>query len=233
VEPILIGLNGKARSGKDTFANFMEEYAKASGKTFAREAFARRLKESAAHALGVFEDEVTFCDSLKGEYERCTIQVRAATKAEGPNSIITQVTGREYLQNYGTEAHRDVFGSNFWVDAVLPLTYEFAGYVDEADAMMLPAWQNNFLREDQPTVADICVITDVRFPNEAERIKDLGGQVWKIHRDGSGAGEHASEQELPGELIDMVIDNNGTLDSLRGSAYYILENEEAANAKVG
>ena len=30
------------------------------------------------------------------------------------------MTFREFLQRYGTEAHRDVFGKDFWLEYTLP-----------------------------------------------------------------------------------------------------------------
>lgn len=211
----LIGINGKARSGKDTLANLIGAWCGAHEFTVAKQSFAKKLKESAAHTLGVFEDEVAFCDKLKGDYERGFIEVRMATKATGPNHVVAKVTGREFLQYYGTEAHREIFGSDFWVDAILPLPKGDEG------VLRTPSWHFSFLN-DAPEgevrhVAQFCLITDVRFDNEAERIRDLGGEVWKVVRDGSGAGEHASEMELPGELVNVVIDNNGTLNDLSAS----------------
>ena len=240
--PTLIGLNGKARSGKDTSADFIEKWCSDYSATVKREAFARRLKESAAHALGVFKDEVDFCNKLKGEYQRTKIQVRMATPGTGPNAVVAELTGREFLQYYGTEAHRDVFDKNFWVNAVLPVTEGAMGHIFREDkygdgstaASMepIPDWWESFLTTDEPDlimdeiphlVADYCVITDVRFDNEAQRIKDLGGQVWKVIREGSGAGDHVSEQELEGELIDLVIDNNGTLDDLEETVFAAMD----------
>lgn len=226
MEVKLIGLNGKARSGKDTTADFISQWCEDYNLTFAREAFARRLKESAAHALGVFSDEVDFCENLKKD--GATVQVRWTTAGAGPNAVIKQVTGREYLQYYGTEAHRDVFGSDFWVDAVLPK-------VVNTNEWKWELWRGNFLADGEP--AEVCVITDVRFPNEAERIKELGGDVWKITRDGAGAGNHASEQELSEDLIDVVIENNGTLEELQEGVGHLMEEVSgvaaAENAALG
>lgn len=218
----LIGLHGKARSGKDTVADFIQSWCNANGFTSARQGFADKLKISAAHTLGVFENEVEFCNKLKGDYERGFIEVHMATKGDGPNAVVSKVTGREFLQYYGTEAHRDVFGSDFWVDSLLPGTEEKYGhrYEEEnyggtttAGASRLPDWWANF-RVGALPVADFCLVTDVRFDNEAERIKELGGEVWRIVRDGSGAGEHASEVELPGELVNVTIDNNESMLNL-------------------
>ena len=207
----LIGLNGKARSGKDTTAGIISEWCKENDLTFAQDAFARRLKESAAASLGIVGEEVAakdaieFCELLKKPDHIIHI-----VNDEGTGYTIT---GREFLQFYGTEAHRDVFGSNFWVDVVLPPAVEMDGY---------NRWWDSFLDIDGEP-ANVAVITDVRFPNEAERIQELGGDIWKVERDGSGAGDHASEQELDGELIDVVIDNNGSLDELAESVDVLME----------
>lgn len=239
--PRLIGLHGKARSGKDTTADLIDEWCENNDLTFSREAFARRLKESAAAALGYNgDDPVEFCDELKAGTEITVARYIEGTFGPEPTppdwEILTKITGREYLQLYGTEAHRDVFADDFWVDAVLPTgegkhgsVFEEATLYDRngipgrgASVTPIPDWHLNFLRQDQPTVADICVITDVRFPNEAKRIKDLGGQIWKIERVGAGAGEHASEQELDGDLINWVIDNNEDISGLAMSVDVLL-----------
>lgn len=210
--PKLIGVNGKARSGKNTTADYIQSWCWDKDLTSAQRGFADRLKRSAAHALGIFKDEIEFCNKLKGDYEQGSIEVRMTTKGGGPNQQMVKITGREYLQYYGTEAHRDVFGDNFWVDALLPLADHMDGTCE---------WWWNFQTEGE--TADVAIITDVRFDNEAERIQELGGDVWKVEREGSGAGNHASEQDLPMELVDVVIDNNGTLDDLSDSVEVLME----------
>lgn len=59
------------------------------------------------------------------------------------------------------------------------------------------------------------VISDVRFPNEAEWIRNLGGQVWRIDRPGvAPVREHTSETLVETITPDFVLDNNGSLDDL-------------------
>ncbi len=107
-----------------------------------------------------------------------------------------------YLQSSGTEAHRDVFGLDFWIDATLP-RWDGMGHTEEG-----------IFGLDQGR--DLLFITDVRFANEAERIKEWGGEIWHVVRDSVNEGDmHASEQTLPEEYIDMTIDNNGSLRDLR------------------
>lgn len=190
----IIGLTGRARAGKDTVAQIIEgEFAAAPGFAgsnrplrFVRQGFADALKVSAARALGfdgTAAECVAWCNRLKVDG---TVYAYVDRTDDHP----LELTGREYLQRYGTEAHRDVFGSDFWLDAVLPKR-----------------------RDD----CDLLVIPDVRFPNEARRVRERGGAVWRITRPGHNpdVADHASEEPLPADLVDLTIWNNGTLDDLR------------------
>lgn len=213
--PVLIGLNGEAESGKDTGFDFIKEWGEKNNKVAKRDAFADRLKISAAAALGwepeldIGLDPIEFCNLLKNDGSVIQVIVEPPLDADDL-SVTYEISGREYLQFYGTEAHRDVFANDFWVDAVLP-----TGEACTARGDFYPEWHENFKDGDlgyEQYVADLCVVTDVRFPNEAERVKELGGVVWKIDREVPGAGDHPSEQTLDPELIDLIIDNNGGLD---------------------
>ena len=94
---------------------------------------------------------------------------------------------RGLMQRMGTEVGRDMFGQNFWVDAAI-------------DSI-----------EDGSKV----VFADVRFPNEAEAIKALGGEVWRVMRPEVGpANEHISETALDNYSFDMYIYNNTTVEDL-------------------
>lgn len=175
---MIIGLTGKAQSGKDTAYHFLREGLDVEVK---RISFAKALKESAAAAIGANgPDPVALMDELK-----LTGKIRVEVNGYG-----WTISGREYLQRYGTEAHRVLFGADFWIDRALPSNTSHSGR--------------------------LLVVTDVRFPNEASRIIHLGGQVWRIDRDSAAEVEsHASEEGLPSELIDLVISNNGTKDEFR------------------
>lgn len=60
------------------------------------------------------------------------------------------------------------------------------------------------------------VITDVRFPNEAALVRQLGGQLWQIRRPGYEAGGtgHASDTDGREFRPDVVLENFGGLDDL-------------------
>ncbi len=89
----LIGVHGKARSGKDTIARVLvEEHG------FVRMAFADPLK-AAASILFNWPPEIAFSDEIK------------AYKSPLWNNL----TGREIFQKLGTEAMRGTFGDDFWI----------------------------------------------------------------------------------------------------------------------
>lgn len=68
------------------------------------------------------------------------------------------------------------------------------------------------------------VITDVRYPNEAQRINDLGGAVIRIERPGVGpANGHISEVALDGWSFDYIVANNGTLEDFKREALAVVE----------
>jgi len=60
------------------------------------------------------------------------------------------------------------------------------------------------------------VVTDVRFPNEAKMLQDLGGIVVRVKRDfvNTEVDTHASELMIENLEVDYEILNNGTIDEL-------------------
>ena len=218
----IIGLTGKARSGKDTSCGFIQTWGERQGFEVARDAFARKLKESVAACFGISaERAVQWCDWLKHDV---FIDVREGPTSEqarrGGEGIVREtITGREFLQRYGTEAHRELFDPEFWVNALL----------DDA----LPHGP------DDPLVNTVVVISDVRFENEARAIHNAGGEVWEVVRDDNpdaldgDLAAHVSESGVPHDLIDRVILNNGDLDHLeREVGIACVETQQGARAEA-
>ena len=60
------------------------------------------------------------------------------------------------------------------------------------------------------------VVTDVRFTNEADWIKEVyGGHIWRVERPGvNPANDHVSESELNAWNFDELIYNAGSLEDL-------------------
>ena len=178
---MIIGLSGFRGSGKDTVAAYL---MKKHG--FERKAFADPLKASVAMLLDIPFSEV---DKLKNDTTTgIAIGRQDSQNNLVPHSVMRSMTFREFLQRYGTESHRDVFGHDFWLEYTLPSNGHYSG--------------------------NKIAVSDVRFANEAQRIRELGGFIWFIHRftDREAIDPHASEHL--GFRVDVKVDNTGTIDDL-------------------
>lgn len=191
---MIIGITGKAQSGKDTACRIVQllntvDYdcacSEGEGEKYIldnvdnilpmacmweKHAFADKLKECASIILGVprfmFES---------GEFKESFTSLPLSNKEGEP------MTNREFLQYFGTEVGRSI-DRDLWVKALM---YSYGR--DKESHWIVP---------------------DVRFPNEADAIRNAGGVLWKIERDGSGAGNHISEKLIDDINVDLVIENN-------------------------
>ena len=74
------------------------------------------------------------------------------------------------------------------------------------------AWVNVAMRVAGPKTA----FSDVRFPNEADAIRSMGGIVIRVNRPGVGpVNRHTSETALDGYEFDFVVSNDGTVEHLQ------------------
>jgi hypothetical protein len=234
--PLLLGIHGAPQAGKDeTFSRVVAWATERWCIATRRRGFADKLKWSLARMFYPnisMEDAIAWCDRLKlDENWRITIEKRDS--AALPDVDLAM---RDLLRHYGTEAARDIFGDNFWVDQLLPLDENYDAMVSSMVGQ--PRWHREFMvypygvhQDFSPDidpsavarmgghVADVCGITDLRFPNEAERIKQLKGVLVKVRNDeavqkviakakAEGRELHRSDLELPDDLFDVILDNN-------------------------
>jgi hypothetical protein len=98
-----------------------------------------------------------------------------------------QTEVRRLLQTLGVGA-RKVFGENHWV----------------VEAFKNLDHSKNY------------VVTDVRFLNEADWIKEVyNGQLWRIKRPGIGAiNTHVSESEMDSYKVDQIFHNGSSVEDL-------------------
>jgi len=144
---------------------------------------------------------ISFAAPMKEALYRLNPKITIDSVASTPIRIGVDVYGwddlkthgpevRELLQRFGTEVGRELWGEDFWVNAAIDTI------------------------EDGSRV----VVSDVRYPNEADAIKKLGGEVWRVVRPGFGAAnDHASEHALNDYNFDYILDNNSGVELLYDS----------------
>lgn len=104
------------------------------------------------------------------------------------------ITRRKLMQMLGSEVIKPHFGNDVWVKRLMV----------EVDRLT-------------PTT-DFIIIPDVRFGLEAQAIRDSRGIILQVLRPGAGlsghAADHVSETGVDPDLVDVTIDNDGTLSDL-------------------
>jgi hypothetical protein len=83
-------------------------------------------------------------------------------------------------------------------------------------------WTNYLLKSNQ--YCDALIIPDVRFPNETQAIKDLGGMLVKVVRPGYGPRNTVADRALLGyDGWDLVVGRTGEMEELRLWGYWIAD----------
>lgn len=230
----LIGISGKINSGKDLVGKIIQyltsdyylkynkpfdinydayEYYKSNWEI---KKFATALKQICSILTGIpmekFEDQEFKKTFLGDEWSKW----RYFRSAYSQNDREWEkITVRELLQKVGTEAMRDNVHPNVWVNAL------FADYkIDNGDSFMLKLRRGNTQLMVRPPKYPNWIITDLRFPNEYQAIKDRGGICIRVNRPVKAEGNqnaellHVSEVALNNHTFDYEILNDGSIEKL-------------------
>lgn len=203
---LVISLSGNIGSGKDTIcSNLIEHLEKEHSLKCKRFFFADKLKEFCVEVLGLDynlvhgtqEDKDTYTDYKWEDMPGVVItpnnlinQIPNFTKLnfgfDKNSTFIThtagQMTIREILQFFGTEICRKMY-NNVWVDSLI--------------------------RQINNSSCDVAIITDTRFHNEMNALKNTGAILIRLSRKAHSIGlEHHSELELSTySNYDYILDN--------------------------
>ena len=206
---MIIGVCGFIGSGKDTVADYLQNFHE-----FRRESFASTLKDAVAAVFG---------------WDRIMLEGRTKEAREWREQVdpwwaerlaMPTLTPRWVLQYWGTEVCRKGFHDDIWIASL-----------------------ENKLR----TSKDSVVISDCRFPNEIQSIRNAGGKIVWVQRGNlpswydlaiaANNGQnvaiqelkmkkiHASETAWVGTKFDAILDNNGTIGDLYEQAKLIISDE--------
>jgi hypothetical protein len=202
---MIIGISGYSGSGKDLAGTIIQEI---SLNKWEVKKWAGKLKTMASILTGIpvekFEDQEFKKTELGPEWS--SLKMRPGKRQDGifpkkQDMQLVPMTVRDLLQKLGTDAIRDGLHTNAWVNAVMA-DYKIGPFFPEVTADKHAAYPN-------------WIITDTRFPNEAEAIKKAGGIVIRINRPGvQPINPHPSETSLDNWNFDAVINNDSQIDDL-------------------
>lgn len=131
---------------------------------------------------------------------------------------LIKLTPRLLLQLLGTECGRDIIHPNIWLNSL------FSEYIDKSEKRTCPETGMPILATWEEKYPN-WIITDVRFPNEADIIKEKGGLLIRIESPRCNYDDtHSSEtaldnyggigNEVRTDKWDSVIFNDGTIEEL-------------------
>lgn len=202
-KPIVIGITGKARAGKDTVAAYISALVQSyndlpnvehqDSYVVGMEAFAAPIKSMIAmlldfFGLGQIMEPHTLAPYIDGDKKEEIIP------ALGKSS-------REMMQTLGTDWGRQTVNEDMWLNCMTER-------INRYDEIVNHGYKGAFV---------LC--TDVRFDNEAQALKDRhDATILQVVRDEApdtvGVEDHPSEAGVSPALIDRTVLNNGDLEAL-------------------
>ena len=265
---MIIGISGRIGSGKDTVGKIIQYLVARKGdergskvqtmeflgltdsnwnsiyrsQDWKIKKFAGKLKQIVSILTGIPVEDLEkqeVKDRVLGEEWSYIVNLKGKRVKEAYSKDIAQIntkyTVRQLLQEVGTEAMRDVIHPNIWVNALFA---DYKKYFTSGD----------FVKSDGTSMElkyPNWIITDMRFPNELQAVKDRGGITIRVNRlknidrlpfpslvkefaeyANVDTQEHSSETALDNAEFDYVIENNGTIEELIKKVRQILNKEK-------
>ena len=194
---MIIALSGYAGAGKDEIASTICELYPG----WKVKKFAGKLKEVSSLLTGLpieaFEDRLVKDMTLEG----------------------WDMTVREFLQRLGTDAVRDNLHQDAWVNALISEYNRSMEFVRVCSTCNKESTLPICLSCKTNTLVDKCatnwVVTDCRFPNEADQIRRCGGFVIRVKRPYTKpVNGHISEIALDNYKFDYTFHNDSDIEHI-------------------
>jgi len=248
----LIGISGKIGSGKDTVGKILQTFTTKENMDGVVGQLGQDMLKNPSIIKTVLDGNFwygintyqikKYADKLKGgcEYDfpnEFSVKEWETGDRSYRDEIMPSlgISRRDFLLKRGDNCraiHKDYFINALFADYTKHQRYERGTEtVGLTDGKTVVDYEIPNVEYDYPN----WIITDVRFPNEAQAIKDRGGIVIRVNRfkiitktlpDGTECSfipnplfdgeEHPSETALDDYEFDHVIDNNGSIDELIG-----------------
>lgn len=164
-KPLLIGLVSHApQSGKSTIADILVDHH-----WFVREPFAGPIREFCIEILiGI--------GISPGDADHYTRNAKETVIPE------LGITARRLMQTLGTDWGRRRVHPNLWLMHWQNTYKIYANSRSQSFGVRSTQAEHDAQEQQEP----LCIVVDdVRFPNEAELIRSLGGQLWEVVRPGT------------------------------------------------
>lgn len=205
---MIIGITGYAGSGKDTLAQAIQYVT--STYPFPEYMTVHQAFRAASKAGSPWK-VMKFADGVRQVASILAPRIGLETQEDKAKSLPSEwdrdgvpMTVREFLQRIGTDAMRDGLHPSVWVNMLMskyvPAGFGMAGFD-------YPNW----------------LITDVRFPNEVDAIKQRDGIIVKITRPGVAVDSHVSESFIAHIEADLNVNNSFTERELIDEANKIIK----------
>jgi len=210
---LLIGIAGQKGHGKDTVAQAMRDHILEGGIMPSAEVhimhFADPLKSEVAQFLAALPAPP---DSLFGRHhvpdddwmtteENFFYAMNGTPEEKAPFRLL--------LQWWGTEYRRGNFGDTYWTD------------------QLRKGIESKIAQRPHYCDRTIIIVPDMRFPNEANFIYELGGYALRVVREGAGGSEDAHPSERALDDYELPVYVNKTREDweyhLREDALSILQ----------
>lgn len=198
----IIGINGRINHGKDEVAKIIQYLTFINSKESLKEYCTyEHFKNSSLTMLSPWEIKKMAYKLKQIASILLNIPIAQFEDRDFKNSILGSewdfMTVRTFLQKLGTEVMRDGLHKHTWANAF---------------------WSD--YNEDN----SCWLITDIRFPNEYESVKDRNGIIVKVIRDIEiPKDEHESETALDSYRFDYVIDNSKDINHLISEVEILLK----------
>lgn len=216
---MIVGISGKKGHGKDLVARIIQELS--TGKS--NEEVWEALYNPYVSVRSSWEVR-KFADKLKAMIcvlLGCTIeQLEDRDFKETPLPELGNMTPRDLMISLGTEWGREMVTPNIWSATFFTTYNQIVGYAPGNYWCRCRSCGKSFTGDKRAVRCEECsifyphwIVTDTRFPDEAEAIKSRDGLLLRVNRFPQRVvvNEHISETALDDyQDWDFVISNDGT-----------------------